>query len=178
MRARGGARDDVSGARTVHSRFFPWAATLAATLAIVVITAVHHWRDNALITTVGQQQVRVLRDGTRVVLNTDTRIEVNYDARARRVRLVRGEARFDVSKHPTWPFLVTVGDREIRALGTSSSCATATERISRSPWSRDGSVSRPSRGMTSHRRKPRKSWLRANGWSFLNIMPLQWIGRN
>jgi transmembrane sensor len=60
-----------------------------------------------------------LRDGTRVVLNTDTRIEVNYDERMRRVRLVRGEAWFDVSKRPTWPFLVSVGDQEIRALGTS-----------------------------------------------------------
>jgi transmembrane sensor len=114
------ARDDVSAVRKTRlSRFSPWAATLAATLVLVVITAVYYWRDNALMTAVGQQQVRVLRDGTRVVLNTDTRIEVNYDEHMRRVRLVRGEAWFDVSKRPTWPFLVSVGDREIRALGTS-----------------------------------------------------------
>jgi transmembrane sensor len=87
---------------------------------ILAATAVlYHWRDNAVVTAVGQQQIRVLRDGTRVVLNTDTRIEVNYDERARRVRLIRGEARFDVSKHPTWPFLVSADGREIRALGTS-----------------------------------------------------------
>ncbi len=60
-----------------------------------------------------------MRDGTRVALNTDTRIEVNYDEHARRVRLIRGEARFDVSKHPQWPFLVSVDGQEIRALGTS-----------------------------------------------------------
>jgi transmembrane sensor len=35
------------------------------------------------------------------------------------VRLIRGEAWFDVSKRPAWPFVVTVGGREIRALGTS-----------------------------------------------------------
>jgi transmembrane sensor len=114
------ARDDLPAIRKVRrSRFSPWAATLAATLVLVVITAVYYWRDNALVTGIGQQQVRLLQDGTRVVLNTDTRIEVNYDQHVRRVRLVRGEAWFDVSKRPTWPFLVSVGDQEIRALGTS-----------------------------------------------------------
>jgi transmembrane sensor len=116
MRARG----DISAAGNVRrSRFSPWAATLAATLVVVVITALYYWRDNALVTGIGQQQVRLLQDGTRVLLNTDTRIEVNYDQQVRRVRLVRGEAWFEVSKRPTWPFLVRVGDHEIRALGTS-----------------------------------------------------------
>jgi transmembrane sensor len=116
MRARSDISDTRKGRR---SRFTPWAATLAATVVLAVFAAVYYWRDSALVTGVGQQQVRLLRDGTRVVLNTDTRIEVNYDERARRVRLIRGEAWFDVSKHPTWPFLVSVGDQEIRALGTS-----------------------------------------------------------
>jgi transmembrane sensor len=114
------ARDDISSIRNGrHSRFSPWAAALAASLVLVVFAAVYYWRDTALVTAVGQQQVRLLRDGTRVVLNTDTRIEVNYDEHVRRVRLVRGEAWFNVSKHATWPFLVSVGDQEIRALGTS-----------------------------------------------------------
>jgi transmembrane sensor len=116
IRMRVGA--DVSATHRGRSRFSPWTAAAAAALALVVIASLY-WRDNAFTTAVGQQRVRVLRDGTRVALNTDTRIEVNYDEHARRVRLVRGEARFDVSKRPTWPFLVSVGDQEIRALGTS-----------------------------------------------------------
>jgi transmembrane sensor len=112
------ARTDVSAGLKEGSRFSPWAAAAAAALVLLVIVSLY-WRDDAFTTAVGQQRVRVLRDGTRVVLNTDTRIEVNYDEHFRRVRLVRGEARFDVSKRPTWPFIVTVGDREIRALGTS-----------------------------------------------------------
>jgi transmembrane sensor len=112
------AQAHVSATPGGRSRFSPWAAAAAAALLLVVIASLY-WRDNAFTTAVGQQRVRVLRDGTRVVLNTDTRIEVNYDEHARRVRLVRGEARFDVSKRPTWPFLVSVGDQEIRALGTS-----------------------------------------------------------
>jgi transmembrane sensor len=116
MRAGG----DMSAARPGRrSRFTPWAATMAATLILAVLAAAYFWRDNTVVTGVGQRQVRLLKDGTRVLLNTDTRIELNYDEHARRVRLVRGEARFDVSKRPTWPFLVTVGGQEIRALGTS-----------------------------------------------------------
>jgi transmembrane sensor len=114
------ASADTSAARTERrSRFTPWAATLAATLVLAVVAAVYFWRDNAVVTGVGQQQVRLLPDGTRVVLNTDTRIEVNYDERARRVRLIRGEAWFEVSKHPAWPFIVSAYGQEIRALGTS-----------------------------------------------------------
>ncbi|MDP9009059.1 MAG: FecR domain-containing protein [Pseudomonadota bacterium] len=114
------ARDDISAVRKGRSsRFNRWAPALAATLILVAVGAVYYWRDGALVTGVGQRQTRLLRDGTRVVLNTDTRIEVNYDQHLRRVRLIRGEAWFNVSKHPTWPFIVSVGDQEVRALGTS-----------------------------------------------------------
>jgi transmembrane sensor len=114
------AHDEISAVRTRRSsRFNPWAPSLAATLILVAVGAVYYWRDGALETGVGQRQIRSLRDGTRVVLNTDTRIEVNYDQHLRRVRLIRGEAWFNVSKHPTWPFIVSVGDQEVRALGTS-----------------------------------------------------------
>jgi transmembrane sensor len=117
MRASG-ATPTVRAAR--YRRFAPWAAALAACVIVVVAGVVYHYRhDNALVTAVGQEQVRVLPDGTRVSLNTDTRIEVNYDEHARRVRLIHGEAWFDVSKRPLWPFLVSVDGREIRALGTS-----------------------------------------------------------
>lgn len=114
------ARDEISAVRTGRSsRFSRWAPSLAATLILVAVGAVYYWRNGALETEVGQRQIRLLRDGTRVVLNTDTRIEVNYDQHLRRVRLIRGEAWFNVSKHPTWPFIVSVGDQEVRALGTS-----------------------------------------------------------
>jgi transmembrane sensor len=119
MRAGEDVRAREGSSRISRRLQFPlWTAALVAMLVLAVFTAVH-WRNDDLITAVGQRQDRVLRDGTRVVLNTDTHIEVDYDEHERRVRLVRGEAQFDVSKNPAWPFLVTVGDREIRALGTS-----------------------------------------------------------
>jgi transmembrane sensor len=119
MRAQGDVRAHGGGTQILRRRPLSlWRAAAAAVLILAVAAAIH-WRNAALVTAIGQQQDLTLRDGTRVVLNTDTRIEVDYDAHARRVRLIRGEARFDVSKHPEWPFLVTVAGREIRALGTS-----------------------------------------------------------
>jgi transmembrane sensor len=116
MRARG---DTAAAGTAPRRRLTPARAALAAALVLAGAVLVYYWRDNAVVTGVGQQQVRLLRDGTRVVLNTDTRIEVNYDEHARRVRLIRGEAWFDVAKRPTWPFLVSVDGEEIRTLGTS-----------------------------------------------------------
>jgi len=49
------------------------AVTLAATLVVAGIVAVYFWRDDALVTGVGQQQVRLLQDGTRVRASTPTR---------------------------------------------------------------------------------------------------------
>jgi transmembrane sensor len=100
-----------------RSRFVPWAAAAAVVMAIGA--AVYYMRVDAVVTDIGQQQVRLLRDGTRVTLNTNTRIEVNYDGQARRVRLIRGEAWFEVAKSATWPFLVSVDGEVVRALGTS-----------------------------------------------------------
>jgi transmembrane sensor len=92
---------------------------LAVFLFGAAVMTTRLWHGNSVVTEVGQQQVRLLPDGTRLMLNTDTQVEVNYDRDARRVRLVHGEAWFDVSKRPTWPFIVNVEGREIRALGTS-----------------------------------------------------------
>ena len=112
-------RNTPAARRLGPSRIVLWAPAVATTLVLAAAGGIYYWNDNAVTTRIGQQEVRLLQDGTRVVLNTDTRIEVHYDEHARRVRLVRGEARFDVAKDPAWPFLVSVGGQEIRALGTS-----------------------------------------------------------
>lgn len=111
------ANSDMSSARR-RSRFVLGSA-VAAMLVLASGVAFYYWRLDALVTGVGQQRVQLLPDGTRVELNTNTRIEVHYDQQARRVRLIRGEAWFEVAKRPTWPFLVSVDGEVIRALGTS-----------------------------------------------------------
>lgn len=76
-------------------------------------------RPPAYETAVGGQELVRLDDGSRVSLNTDSRIAVLYSDGERRVRLDRGEAMFEVAHNPGRPFLVEAGDERIRALGTS-----------------------------------------------------------
>src|SRR3546814_20916449 len=59
-----------------------------------------------------------LADGSKVTLNTATEIRVDYRARERIVRLVRGQALFDVAHAPDRPFSVIVAGRKVTALGT------------------------------------------------------------
>jgi transmembrane sensor len=70
-------------------------------------------------TGVGQQQSVLLEDGSRISLNTDSKVEVKFSRRERHVVLARGEAMFEVSKNPQKPFVVQAGHQLIRVLGTT-----------------------------------------------------------
>lgn len=94
--------------------------SLAMTCVLLIgILALLVYRDGNLATTVGEQRILTLEDGTRISLNTATRLSVDYDRQARRVKLIEGEALFEVAKRPDWPFIVTASDRTITALGTA-----------------------------------------------------------
>lgn len=69
-------------------------------------------------TAIGQQRVVALADGSKVTLNTGTEITVDYRPGERIVRLVRGQALFDVAHAADRPFSVIVADRKVTALGT------------------------------------------------------------
>ena len=77
------------------------------------------WRTSGVYTTgVGEQQLVVLRDGTRLSLNTDSRVRVRMDSSRRSVDVESGEALFEVAKDPRRPFVVRVAGSEVVALGT------------------------------------------------------------
>lgn len=69
-------------------------------------------------TAVGGQREERLADGSSVHLNTDSLIAVHIGAGERRVRLLRGEAAFDVVHDPERPFSVYAQNRIVTALGT------------------------------------------------------------
>jgi len=92
---------------------------IAASLLVAAIGIAVHVQRSELRTSVGERRTMVLEDGTQVTLNTATRMTVDYDSHRRHVRLQSGEAFFEVAKHPQWPFVVSAGDREVTALGTS-----------------------------------------------------------
>lgn len=62
---------------------------------------------------------QVLPDGSRVQLNAGAEIKMAFDEHFRRVRLVRGEALFEVAKDATHPFIVEAGAVAVRAVGTA-----------------------------------------------------------
>ncbi len=72
-------------------------------------------------TQIGEQSSVVLHDGTQVVLNTNSRIEVIYTDTYRLLRLERGEIHVDVAHDKDRPLSVAAGDRIVQAVGTAFS---------------------------------------------------------
>jgi transmembrane sensor len=66
----------------------------------------------------GEQLSVVLADGSHVTLNTDSKIEVRLHPDQRVVRLLQGEALFEVAHDPKRPFDVQVGHAILRDVGT------------------------------------------------------------
>ncbi len=72
-------------------------------------------------TNVGGHEEIVLKDGTRINLNTNTQISVAINDRTRIVTLKGGEAFFDIAKDEKRPFIVNAMDTKITDIGTSFS---------------------------------------------------------
>lgn len=106
----------------------PWVARrrlmsglVAASVAAAAVTAGWRFtRDVELYRTqVGERRVVKLADGSRVHLNTASTIEVALKKDRRLVRLVKGEALFEVAHDRQRPFLVDAGAARLRAVGTA-----------------------------------------------------------
>ncbi|AQR63612.1 hypothetical protein BZG35_16950 [Brevundimonas sp. LM2] len=69
-------------------------------------------------TEIGGRRVVALEDGTRVQLDTDTRLKVRFNGTERRVMLEQGQALFTVAHDAGRPFTVAAGGTEVTALGT------------------------------------------------------------
>lgn len=95
----------------------------AAAACVVAVSAVFLWQPiqefrGIYGTALGEQRSIPLADGSRVMLNTDTRIRVAYSETARTVHLESGQAYFRVAKNPARPFYVETGSGSVRAVGT------------------------------------------------------------
>jgi transmembrane sensor len=102
--------------RHVQSRF-GWAA--AAVLLIGVGLALFILETpQEFSTTLGEQRSVLLPDGSRVTLNTASTIEVILKKGRREVRLVQGEALFEVAHDAARPFVVRAGNAQLKDVGT------------------------------------------------------------
>ena len=69
-------------------------------------------------TAIGERLAATLPDGSRLTLNTDSRVRIAYDGRERRLVLERGQALFEVAHGQPRPFVVLAGGQRITATGT------------------------------------------------------------
>ena len=100
----------------------PAQASAAFVLVIAIaVTTMLSLDRNSYSTEVGQQQLITLHDGSTVLLNTNSRIKVDYSDQARNITLVSGQAHFDVKPNPSKPFNVYAGTGLVKAVGTAFS---------------------------------------------------------
>jgi transmembrane sensor len=100
-----------------------WGVGLLVGLAAALLVSVSSawfvfWRPLRLETKFGEQASFLLDDGSRVTLNSASKIEVRLRRDRRVVRLVAGEALFEVAHDATRPFEVRAGDATLQAKGT------------------------------------------------------------
>ena len=70
-------------------------------------------------TSVGERSMITLVDGSIVSINTNSLVEVSFSASERLVKLLRGQAYFEVAQDVYRPFVVQAGDQRVVALGTA-----------------------------------------------------------
>ncbi|TRO96163.1 DUF4880 domain-containing protein [Glycocaulis profundi] len=97
-----------------------WAGLVAACLILGVVLGPRTVQDISAdhVAAIGAPARVELADGSAAWLNTDTAIAVRYRADRREVRLLRGEARFEVVGDPSRPFSVRAAGGRATALGT------------------------------------------------------------
>ncbi|MBL8269085.1 FecR family protein [Steroidobacter sp.] len=107
----------------VGRRFSKSLTALAASVVLAMVTATM-WllpAGSTYKTQVGAIEAIPIADGSKITLNTDTRIRVTLSDEERRVSLNQGEAFFEVAKDPRRPFVVEAGQQTVTAVGTKFS---------------------------------------------------------
>ena len=95
---------------------------LAAAVAIVAFGGMLLWlslKPDVYRTGAGERRVVELSDGSQLALDAQTEVRVAYDGRARALRLLHGQARFDVARDVERPFSVQASGQKVVATGTA-----------------------------------------------------------
>jgi transmembrane sensor len=113
-----------SGSRlAVFRRWAPHAAALAASVVLLVMAALYVDVATRLqadyLTAVGERRTIELPDHSLMTLNTQSAVALSFDGTSRQIRLLRGEAFFQVRHDPDRPFVVETAQSATRAVGTA-----------------------------------------------------------
>lgn len=115
-----GAQQPQAPANRSRRRFLWLTGTgLAAGLAGAAGVTLLQGRGRQYATRLGEILRVPLSDGSAITLNSASRIRVEFDHARRLVRLLAGEALFDVARDARRPFVVEAGAARVVAVGTS-----------------------------------------------------------
>lgn len=117
--ARAAEQGATASAQKRSRRAYLLSGLAAGVVAIVAGAGWWFAQPGEYRTGLGERRVVTLDDGSRVSLDSQTVLQVRYSTDARRLRLERGQARFDVFHNARRPFSVDAGDRTVIATGTS-----------------------------------------------------------
>lgn len=92
---------------------------LAACFAIVFQPTINIWLTADYATSIAETRAIRLEDGSVVTLGASSALEVSFEQNLRRVRLLSGEAYFEVQPDSNRPFQVASGDVDTTVLGTA-----------------------------------------------------------
>ncbi len=110
--------EDVPRRRRTWPR---WAVAAGAVIAAVLLGLHLHSliAEATFRTALGERATVTLPDGSTLMLNSNSRVRVDYSLRSRVIHLEHGEAFFKVAHDAGRPFWVTTGDKWVRAVGTA-----------------------------------------------------------
>jgi transmembrane sensor len=107
------------------------ASLIGATVTMATLIGVNQYQSgDVYITPVGGSQTLALGDGTRIELNTDTKLRTIVNSKERTTWLEKGEAYFEVAKDAHRPFIVIAGEQRITVLGTHFSVRRDGDKVS------------------------------------------------
>lgn len=92
-----------------------WSGAGAAAASLAALGVALPAAGAVISTERGEIRLTPLKDGSTVLLNTESRIRVMYSQGERRVTLLKGEAYFSVARDEQRPFIVEVNGRRLRA---------------------------------------------------------------
>ena len=98
------------------------AGLIAAAVLVGIMGAGSLWwtnRPDDYQTVMGERRVITLSDGSKLSLDADSEVTVRYGEHSRALRLLKGQARFDVAHDKTRPFSVLAGNQRVIATGTA-----------------------------------------------------------
>ncbi|MDR4496062.1 MAG: FecR domain-containing protein [Nitrospirales bacterium] len=120
----------------IRQGFFQWGRIPVVVLTLMVLVVLVPWFgsrqravENQYQTVKGEQQTIVLTDGSKIIMNTDTKISVRLSDADRVVTLRQGEALFTVTHDERRPFEVRAGNGTVRDLGTQFTVYTSPEQV-------------------------------------------------